>query len=108
MDSYDKIPDAEIKPIGIISKKFLELGINSFKEACMYVHNIEYGYNTNYDDKLIFFKEKKGTCTSKHATIAQLAKELNIPMNKHVGVYKLTEEIAIGTNKILSAATKLE
>ena len=101
MDSYDKLPDAEIKSNGIISKKFLELGITSFKEACMYVHNIEYGYNTNYDDKMIFFKEKKGTCTSKHATIAQLAKELNIPMSKSVGIYRLTEEIATGTNLIL-------
>ncbi len=101
MDSYDKLPDAEIKPVGQISKKFLDLGIDSFKQACEYVNNIEYGYNTNYDDKLIFFKEKKGTCTSKHAVIAGLAEELNIPLFKHVGVYKFTEEISTGTNKIL-------
>ncbi len=101
MDSYNNLPNAEIKPVGQISRKFLELGITSFKEACDYVHNIEYGYNTNYDDKLIFFKENMGTCTSKHAVIAALAEELNIPLYKHVGVYKLTEEIAIGVNTIL-------
>ncbi|MFX1302643.1 MAG: hypothetical protein ACFFBV_03275 [Promethearchaeota archaeon] len=101
MDSYNKLPDAEIKSAGEISSKFLELGISTFKEASDYVHNIEYGYNTNYDDKLIFFKEKKGTCTSKHAVIAGLAKELDIPLFKHVGIYKLNEEILTGTNKIL-------
>jgi len=101
MDSYDKLPDAEIKPVGEISEKFLELGIKSFKQACEYVHNIEYGYNTNYDDKLIFFKEKKGTCTSKHAVAARLAEELNIPLYKHVCVYKFTEEISTGANEIL-------
>jgi len=101
MDSYNKLPDAEIKSTGEISSKFLELGIRTFKEACDYVHNIEYGYNTNYDDKLIFFKENKGTCTSKHAVIAGLAKELNIPLYKHVGIYKLNEEISTGTNEIL-------
>ncbi len=101
MDSYDKLPDAEIKPVGEISRKFLELGINSFKQACEYVHGIEYGYNSNYDDKLIFFKEKKGTCTSKHAVIAGLAEELNIPLYKHVCVYKFTEKISTGANKIL-------
>ncbi|MHA2182446.1 MAG: hypothetical protein ACXAAH_13585 [Promethearchaeota archaeon] len=101
MDSYDKLPDAEIKPVGKISRKFLELRINSFKQACEYVHTIEYGYNTNYDDKLIFFKEKKGTCTSKHAVIASLAEELSIPLYKHVCVYKFTEEISIGANEIL-------
>ena len=101
MDSYNKIPDAEIKSAGEMSKKFIELGIISFKEACDYVHNIEYGYNTNYDDKLIFFKENKGSCTSKHAVIAGLAKELNVPLYKHVGIYKLNEEISTGTNEIL-------
>ncbi|KKL81694.1 hypothetical protein LCGC14_1992180 [marine sediment metagenome] len=101
MDSYDKLPDAKIKPVGEMSKNFLDLGIKSFKQACEYVHNIEYGYNSNYDDKLIFFKENKGTCTSKHAVIAGLAEELNIPLYKYVGIYKLTEEISTGTNEIL-------
>jgi len=101
MDSYNNLPDADIESKGEITKKFLELGIKSFKEACHYVHDIEYGYNTNYDDKMIFFKEKKGTCTSKHAVIAGLAEELNIPLHKHVGVYKFEEEISSGTNEIL-------
>lgn len=101
MDSHDKLPDIVIKPVGEISKKFLELGITSFKEACEYVHNIDYGYNTNYDDKMIFFKEKMGTCTTKHAVIAGLAEELNLPLYKYVGIYKLTEEISTGINEIL-------
>jgi len=101
MDSYDKLPDAEIKPVGEISKVFLNLGIKSFKEACDYVHNSEYGYNSNADIKMIFFKENMGTCVTKHATIAGLAKELNIPLYKHVGIYKFTEEISTGTNEIL-------
>ncbi|MCK4380803.1 MAG: hypothetical protein KAW51_06645 [Candidatus Lokiarchaeota archaeon] len=101
MDSYNKLPDAEIKPIGEISKKFLDLGIKSFREACEYVHNFEYGYNTDYDDKMVLFKENKGTCTTKHAIISGLAEELNIPLYKHVGVYKFTEEISNGINEIL-------
>ncbi len=101
MDSYDNLPDAEIKPLGIISKKFLELGIKSFKEACLYIHNAEYGYNADYEDKMVFFKEGKGTCTSKHATIAKLAEELNIPLYKRVGVYKFGEDVTIGANEIL-------
>jgi len=101
MDSYDKLPDAQIEPIGEISKKFLELGIKSFKEACMYVHNSTYGYNSNYDDKMIFFKENMGSCTMKHATIAGLAEELRIPLYKYVGIYKFTEEITTGAGEIL-------
>jgi hypothetical protein len=102
MDPYDKLPDAELIPVGELSKKFLDLGIKTFKDACNYVHNIDYGYNTNYEDKMIFFKEKKGSCTSKHAVIAGLAHELKIPLYKHVCVYKLTEEITTGVNEILN------
>jgi hypothetical protein len=101
MDSYNKLPDAEIKPVGIISRKFLDLGIKSFKGACDYVHNADYGYNTDYDDKMIFFKENMGTCTTKHAVIAGLAEELGIPIFKNVGIYKFTEKISTGTDKIL-------
>ncbi|MFW9989069.1 MAG: hypothetical protein ACFFC3_10465 [Candidatus Odinarchaeota archaeon] len=101
MDSYNKLPDSEIKPLGEISRKFLALDIKSFKKACEYVHNFEYGYNTNYDDKMVLFNENKGTCTTKHAIIAGLAKELKISLYKHVGIYKFTEEISNGTNDIL-------
>ena len=100
MDSYDKLPDAEIKPVGEISKKFIALGIKTFKDACIYVHNSKYGYNSNYDDKMIFFKEKMASCTMKHATIAGLAEELEIPLYKYIGVYKFTEEITTGVDKI--------
>ena len=78
MDSYDRLPDAEITPKGEISKKFLELGVKSFKEACEYVHNMEYGYNTTYEEKMILFIEELGTCTTKHAIIAGLAEEERI------------------------------
>ena len=101
MDSYDKLPDAELRPVGVLSRKFLELGLSSFKETCEFVHNADYGYNTDYDDKMIFFKEKMGTCTTKHAVIAGLAEELGIPLYKNVGVYKLTEQISNGVSKIM-------
>jgi len=101
MDSCDKLPNAEIKPVGEFSIKFLDLGIKTFRRACDYVHKIDYGYNTNYEDKMILFKEKRGSCTSKHAVIASLAQELEIPLYKHVCVYKFTEEITTGVNEIL-------
>lgn len=102
MDSYDKLPDAKITPQGEISKKFLKMGIASFKEACIYVHKMEYGYNSTYDDDMILFKEKKGTCTTKHAIIAGLASELDISLKKNVGVYRFTEEITTGVQEILN------
>lgn len=101
MDDLNLLPDKEITIMGVISEKFLELGIKSFKEACYYADNLEYGYNSDYDDKMILFKEMKGTCTTKHAVIAGLAEELGIPLFKYIGVYKFTEDISNGVDKIL-------
>ncbi len=101
MDSFEYLPDFEINNSGKMSKKFLDLGVKSFKEACNYVHNMEYGYNTNYEDNMILFKECKGTCTTKHGVIALLAKEHNISLFRYVGIYKFTEEISTSANTIL-------
>ena len=102
MDVYEKLPEKEIRSRGPISDKFLTLGITSFKEACFYVHQIPYGYNTDKDNKYILFTEGKGSCTSKHGVVATLAEELGIPVFKNVGVYKFTEEISRGTRQILA------
>ena len=101
MDSYELLPQLDITPSGEISSKFLNIGINTFQEACNYVHNLEYGYNSDADDRWILFKELKGSCTTKHGVIAGLAEELKVPLYKHVGIYKFTEEIVKGAQKII-------
>ena len=101
MDKLTVFPDKPISNVGIISAKFLNLGIDSFIDACRYVHTLPYGYNTDRDDLMILFKENLGTCTTKHAVIATLAEELNLPIAKNVGIYAMTEEIVTGTNEIL-------
>jgi hypothetical protein len=101
MDRLTVFPDNAISNAGIVSTEFLKLGINHFVDACRYVHELPYGYNSDRDDQMILFKENKGTCTTKHAVIATLAHELNLPVAKNIGVYTMTEEIVTGTNEIL-------
>jgi len=101
MDKITIFPDEPILNVGIISAKFLNLGIDSFIDACRYVHTLPYGYNTDRDDLMILFRENLGTCITKHAVIATLAKEMNLLIAKNVGIYAMTEEIVTGTNEIL-------
>ena len=101
MDKLTIFPDKPISDAGVISNKFLSLGVHTFIEACQYVHALPYGYNSDPDDLMILFKENKGTCTTKHAVIATLAAESNLPIEKSIGVYAMTEEIVTGTKKIL-------
>ena len=99
---FNVFPDKAITGAGPVSKAFLDLGIRSFQEACRYVHDLPYGYNSDRDDLMILFKEKMGTCTTKHAVIATLAAELGLPITRGVGIYAMTEAIVTGTDKILT------
>ncbi len=101
MDSYELLPQLDITPSGEISDKFLSMGFKTFQEGCNYVHNLDYAYNSDADDKWILFKELKGSCTSKHGVIAGLAEELEVPLHKHIGIYKFTEDIVKGAQKII-------
>ena len=101
MDKFTVFPNTAIKASGPISEKFLSLGINDFIDACRFVHELPYGYNTDRDDLMILFKEKFGSCTTKHAVIATLAAELGLPIQKKVGIYAMTEKIVTGAGKIL-------
>ena len=60
MDKYIVFPDKPISNAGKVSNKILELNIETFWQACRFVHELPYGYNSNKDDLMIIFKEKMG------------------------------------------------
>lgn len=57
------------------SSLFRNLGINDFEAACTYVEQLPYGRNSNRDDFSLVISEQKGTCSSKHALLTELAEE---------------------------------
>jgi len=95
------LPNPIIDKKGILSEKFTSLKIKNFWDACAYVHDLPYGYNSTTDNILILFKEGYGSCTTKHAVIATLAEELSIPVHKMIGIYAMNEDIVTDTNHIL-------
>lgn len=101
MESYTVFPDKPVTEVGPLARTFLDLGIATFQEACRHVHELPYGYNSDRDDLMILFKEKMGSCTTKHAVIATLAAELALPVEKHIGIYAMKESLVTGTRRIV-------
>jgi hypothetical protein len=101
MDSYNVFPNVALQKKGVISEKFINLNITSFWDACGYVHDLPYGYNSTTEDIFILFKEGYGSCTTKHAVIATLAEELGMPLYKTIGIYALSEDLVTGVKHIL-------
>jgi hypothetical protein len=102
MDHYTVFPNMPISGHGLMTRKFLALGKNTFHDACGYVHELPYGYNSDREDLMILFKEHMGSCATKHAVIATLAAELGCGVFKNIGIYPMTEDLVTGTNKILT------
>lgn len=101
MQPYTVFPDQPIMENGPMARTFLSMGIDDFHHACRYVHELPYGYNSDREDLMILFKEKMGSCTTKHAVIATLAAELELAIDKHIGIYAMTEALVTGTKPIL-------
>lgn len=101
MENYTVFPDRNITDKAPIGQIFTGLDVGTFHEACRWVHQLPYGYNSDRDDLMILFKEKMGSCTTKHAVIATLAAELDLPIRKNVGIYAMTEALVTGTQEIL-------
>lgn len=102
MKTYTVFPDKQLVEAGPIARTFLSLGIKSFQNACRYVHELPYGYNSNRDDLMILFKENRGSCSTKHAVIGTLAAELNLAIVKNIGIYAMTGEIVTGAEGIMN------
>lgn len=62
-----------------ISSWFVNEGIYDFLAACDFVHHLAYGRNSDKNDIFIVLKERKGSCSSKHALLKRLAEENGHP-----------------------------
>jgi hypothetical protein len=82
-----------------LTQQIHRLGVNSWENVLFYVKNIPYGRNANREDLSLVLKENKGTCSSKHAFLKEVANLNKIPNIKLIiGIYKMNESnTKIGT-----------
>ncbi len=84
------LPNFPIHSNDLISTKFFELGITYFHEACDYIRLLPYGRNENKTNLEMVFSEQKGTCSTKHALLKQLALENYInDIRLVLGIFKM-------------------
>jgi hypothetical protein len=74
-------------------------GIDTWEDLLLLTKKIPYGRNSNREDLSLVLKENKGTCSSKHAFLKEIANQNNIPnVQLIIGIYKMKESnTKIGT-----------
>lgn len=93
----------KIKSERPLSKACLDIGLIDFDSICNYIQSIPYGRNTDQCNYHSILKENKGTCSTKHAFLKQVAVEQNASHIQFcLGIYKMQEANTKGIGNILS------
>ncbi len=94
-------PDTPLRAGTPIANAFLHIGCATFGEAAHYLHTLPYGRNASRSDFILVLREKRGTCSSKHALLTQLAREIGVAIDLVVGIYEMNDSNTSGIGAIL-------
>lgn len=94
--------DFQIQSTAVVSKEFKRQGIISFSEALVFVKTIQYGRNINKSNPMCIFEDNKGTCSTKHALLKELANENGYSQLKlMLGLFKMNASNTPSVKKVL-------
>ncbi|EDP94919.1 hypothetical protein U8527_15285 [Kordia algicida OT-1] len=87
---------------GSLSSLMLKKEIYDFKSAIAYVNQLPYGRTSDRTNFHLIVFENKGTCSTKHAFLKQLAVESQKENVKlFIGIYQMNEANTKGVGKVL-------
>jgi hypothetical protein len=91
--NFDKIIDFELNIEKKLSKFSIASGVDTWHHLVELVSSLPYGRNENRYDLSLVLTEQKGTCSSKHAFLREIAIENNQENIKLIlGLYKMDNQ----------------
>ena len=99
--SVRSLPDAPLDDRGEIGAQFGDVGIRDYRSAARYVRDLPYGRNSDRSGYGLVLDEARGTCSTKHALLAALAREHDIPVELRLGVYLMDGRNTPGVGPVL-------
>jgi selenocysteine lyase/cysteine desulfurase len=101
MRSWDVLDPVVLEPSGDISTAFIKVGLVDYRAAARFISRLPYGRNTIVDEPLVVMRERRGTCSTKHALLRRLAAEQTIDVALVVGIYEMHQRNTPGVGPIL-------
>lgn len=88
---------------GSLSRLMIDKKISDFKTAIAYVNQLPYGRTSDRSEYRLIIPEHKGTCSTKHAFLKQLAVESQQEaVQLFIGIYQMNEINTKGVGSVLS------
>lgn len=101
MRSFDALPDNQLTRAGAISTQFLALELRDYRAAARFINQLPYGRNADRADFRLVLRERRGTCSTKHALLAALAIEQGLAVSLTLGIYEMNERNTPGVGEVL-------
>jgi hypothetical protein len=101
MQSFEALPNFRLQPGGEVAAQFLAQGITDFHSAARYVHQLPYGRVSDRANCHLVLREGRGTCSAKHALLAELATEQGADIALTLGIYAMTGRNTPGVGAVL-------
>jgi hypothetical protein len=101
MQSWEALPSVRLHLAGPTTAAFFARSLFDFQAAARHLRHLPYGRNTNRADFRLVLTEKRGTCSTKHALLAELAREQEIPVALTLGIYLMHERNTSGVGPVL-------
>jgi len=102
-DMLEPLANRPLAEDGPVTRLFRAAGVEDFRGAAGYVRRLPYGRITDRSKFWLVLEEGRGTCTTKHATLAELAREQDIDVQLMLGIYEMSERNTPGVGRVLTA-----
>jgi hypothetical protein len=99
--SIERLPSFALHTERPLGRRFAALGLGDYREAARYVRNLPYGRNSDRSEWRLVLEEGRGTCSTKHALLAELARENGLPVALVLGVYEMDAANTPGVGAVL-------
>ncbi|CAA9385043.1 MAG: hypothetical protein AVDCRST_MAG22-211 [uncultured Rubrobacteraceae bacterium] len=99
--SMPSLPDVPLDGRGEFGARFRNVGARDYRSAARYVRDLPYGRNSDRSDYRLVLEEARGTCSTKHALLAALAREQGVPVGLRLGVYLMDGRNTPGVGPVL-------
>jgi hypothetical protein len=102
-DPLEQLTNRPFSAVGPFTSLFQTAGIHDFAAAARHVLTLPYGRIADRKKLRLVLEEGRGSCTTKHALLAELAREQGIEVHLTLGIYEMSERNTPGVGRVLSA-----
>lgn len=97
------LPNFTLDPKYPLGEQLMISGLVNFHETIAYIRDLPYGRNQERTNPMLVLTEKKGTCSTKHACLKQIADDHGYPdIELVIGIYLMNEQNTPGIGEILN------